>query len=141
MRHSQPPSTSAWPSCRPHTSLPWTPCSLTTSKPLRACQLLPREVYLAFREQAGNDGPWSIKIRELATGKELAQIPTGDGRAPLTFSPDGQTLVWAPFRGGIVFSDVTTGKELRRLGDGSARHDVATNFAFSADGQLLAITR
>jgi WD40 repeat protein len=96
--------------------------------------------YLAFREQAENDGLWSIKIKELATGKDLAQIHTGDGRAPLTFSPDDNTLVWARFQGGIVFSDVTTGKERRRLGDRSARYDVATNFAFSADGKSLAIS-
>src|SRR5262249_32976345 len=44
--------------------------------------------YLALREQAENDGPWSIKVKELATGKDLAQIQTVDGRAPLTFSPD-----------------------------------------------------
>jgi WD40 repeat protein len=97
--------------------------------------------YLALREQAENDGLWSIKIKELATGKDLAQIHTGDGRAPLTFTPDDKTLVWAPFKGGIVLSDPATGKELRRLGDGTGRHDMATNFAFSPDGKSLAITR
>jgi WD40 repeat protein len=97
--------------------------------------------YLAFHKQAENDGPWSIHIRELATGKELAQISTVDGRAPLTFSPDDKTLVWARFEGGIVFSDVATGKELRRLGAEDARYDLATNFAFSADGKLLAVSR
>jgi WD40 repeat protein len=97
--------------------------------------------YLAFREQAKNDGPWSIKIKELATGKEVAQIQTIDGRAPLIFSPDERTLVWDRFQGGIVFSDVRTGKELRRLGNGGARYDMATSFAFSAHGASLAIIR
>jgi WD40 repeat protein len=97
--------------------------------------------YLAFREQAENDGLWSIKIRELATGKDMAQIHTGDGRAPMTFTADDQTLVWAPFKGGVVFSDVATGKELRRLGVGTARYDMATNFAFSPDSKSLAIIR
>jgi RNA polymerase sigma factor (sigma-70 family) len=97
--------------------------------------------YLAFRKQADNDGPWSIRIKELATGKELFSIETVDGRAPLTFTPDGRTLVWARFEGGIVFSDVATGQELRRLGGGSAPPDMATNFAFSADGRSLAVSR
>ena len=98
--------------------------------------------YLAFRQQAENDGPWSIHIQERATGKEVRRICTGDGRAPLTFSPDEKVLVWAPFEGGdIVFSDVATGKELRRLGGGSTQYDLATNFAFAADGQSLAVSR
>jgi WD40 repeat protein len=97
--------------------------------------------YLAFREQAKNDGLWSIKIKDLATGKDLPPIFTGDGRAPMTFTSDDRVLVWAPFQGGIAFTDVATGKELRRLGAGKARYDVATNFAFSPDGKVLAITR
>jgi RNA polymerase sigma factor (sigma-70 family) len=97
--------------------------------------------YLAFREQADNDGLWSIKIKELVTGKVVTQIHTGDGRAPLTFTADERTLVWGPFKGGIVFSDVATGKELRRLGDGTRRYVMATNFAFSPDGKSLAIVR
>jgi RNA polymerase sigma factor (sigma-70 family) len=96
--------------------------------------------YLAYREQAPNDGLWSIKIKDLATGKVLTQIHTGDGRAPFTFTADEKTLVWASFRGGIVFSDVTTGKERRRLADVRARYDVATNFAFSPDAKSLAVT-
>jgi RNA polymerase sigma factor (sigma-70 family) len=96
--------------------------------------------YLAFRKQAENDGPWSIYIRELATGKDLAQIQTGDGRAPLTFSPDEKVLVWARFEGGIVFADAATGKELRRLGAGGAPYQLATNFAFSADGKMMAVS-
>jgi RNA polymerase sigma factor (sigma-70 family) len=99
--------------------------------------------YLAFRRQADNDGPWSIRIKELATGKEASLIQTVDGRAPMTFTPDGKALVWSRFEGGIVFSDPATGKELRRLVDGSAPYpyDLATNFAFSADGRSLAISR
>jgi RNA polymerase sigma factor (sigma-70 family) len=98
--------------------------------------------YLAFRKQAENDGPWSIHIQERASGKELTRVFVGDGRAPLTFSPDEKVLVWAPFEAGnIVLSDVVTGKELRRLGQKNASYDLATNFAFSADGKTLAVSR
>jgi WD40 repeat protein len=97
--------------------------------------------YLAYRRQADNDGPWSIWIKDLARGKELAQIQTMDGRAPLIFSPDGKTLIWDRFEGGLAFWDVAAGKEVRRLSGGSAPYDMATNFAFSADGRLLAVSR
>jgi RNA polymerase sigma factor (sigma-70 family) len=97
--------------------------------------------YLAFRRQAENDGPWSIKIKDRATGKEVATRPLPDGRAPLTFSPDEKTLVWAPIEGGIVCSDPATGKELRRVEDRSAFFDMASNFAFSTDGKSLAVIR
>jgi WD40 repeat protein len=40
-----------------------------------------------------------------------------------------------------VFSDVTTGKELRRFGDGTGKYEMAISFAFSPDGKSLAITR
>jgi WD40 repeat protein len=101
----------------------------------------PQWKYLSFRKQAENDGPWRIHTRELATGKEAPPIETIDGRAPMTFTPDGRTLVWARFEGGLVFSDVATGKELRRLGNDSAQYDLATNFAFSPDGRSLAVSR
>ena len=76
--------------------------------------------YLAFqwREPSGNR---RIHVRELATGKELPPIHVGGygGTLSLCFSADEKTLMWDDWYagGGIVFSDVTTGKELRRLGD------------------------
>jgi RNA polymerase sigma factor (sigma-70 family) len=106
----------------------------------------PGLTHLAFHRQADNDGPWAIHVLDLATGKEAPPIQTGDGRAPMTFTPDGKALVWARFEGGIVFSDVATGKELRRLEDASApfRYDLATHFAFfafSGGGESLAVSR
>src|SRR5262249_20895074 len=108
----------------------------------RVALVSPGWKYLAIGRQADNDGLWSIHVEELTTGKELCQIFTGDGRAPRTFSPDDKFLVWAPFEGGdIVFVDVATGKELRRLGSGSAACDLAANLAFSTDGKSLAVSR
>ncbi len=78
--------------------------------------------YLAYltRNDAGNR---LIHARDLATGKELAQIDVG-GFGPtqtLSFSADDKTLVWDHYPArGIVLTDVTTGKELRRLRDQTA---------------------
>jgi RNA polymerase sigma factor (sigma-70 family) len=90
-----------------------------------------------------------IHIRDLATGKELAQITTslsGGGQA-LCFSADDKTLFWDQDpAGGIVASEATTGKELHRLGyhrrpDGDNTNDDAMAIAVSADGKSLAVCR
>ena len=101
--------------------------------------------YLAFVKSNDSDNRL-IHIRDLATGKELAQIDAS-GFEALCFSADDKTLYWdhRPARG-IVASDAATGKELRRLGyhrrpDGDGPHDNALAIAVSADGQSLAVCR
>jgi RNA polymerase sigma factor (sigma-70 family) len=104
--------------------------------------------YLAYltRKDGGNR---LINIRDLATGKELAQIDAGNFGATQTlcFSADDKTLVWDHFPArGIVVSDAATGKELRRLGyhrrpDGDGPFDDALAIALSADGESLAVCR
>ena len=104
--------------------------------------------YLAYltRKDGGNR---LINIRDLATGKELAQIDAGNFGATqaLCFSADDKTLVWDHFPArGIVVSDAATGKELRRLGyhrrpDGDGPFDDALAIALSADGESLAVCR
>jgi WD40 repeat protein len=105
--------------------------------------------YLAYqwREPSGNR---QIHVRELATGKELPPIHVGGygGQMAFCFSADDKTLMWVDwyFAGGVVFSDVATGKELRRLGDRrhkngtyADRPGVAMAIAVSADGKSLAV--
>ncbi len=104
--------------------------------------------YLAYltRKDGGNR---LINIRDLATGKELAQIDAGNFGATQTlcFSADDKALVWDHFPArGIVVSNAATGKELRRLGchirpDGDGPFDAAMAIALSADGKSLAVCR
>jgi RNA polymerase sigma factor (sigma-70 family) len=107
--------------------------------------------YLAYqwREPSGNK---VLHVRELATGKELPPIHVGGYGGPLAacFSADDRTLMWVDWylAGGIVFSDVATGQELRRLGDQrrengpyASRTEVALAIAGSPDGKSLAVCR
>jgi WD40 repeat protein len=106
--------------------------------------------YLAFQKFENREGGdvW-IQTRDLATGQDLSRIEIRDGvaAAAMTFSADDKTLIWDHYpRRGIVFSDVATGKEQRRLGgqwegDGAARYDAALAIALSADGKSLAVCR
>src|SRR5262249_43813836 len=106
--------------------------------------------YLAFqRIEDRDDGAVWIQTRDLATGRDLSRIEVRDGiaAAAVAFSADDKTLVWDHYPGrGIVFSDVATGKELRRLGgqwegDGPSRYDAALAIALSAGGKSLAVCR
>ena len=104
--------------------------------------------YLAYlkRNDAGNR---LIHTRDLASGKELPQIDMGGfgTTQTLAFSADDTTLIWDDYPArGIVLSDVTTGKELRRLRDHSRQEgdvfdDQAMAIALSPDGKSLAVCR
>jgi WD40 repeat protein len=103
--------------------------------------------YLAYQWRDPS-GVRRIHVRELATGKELPPIHVGGygGLLAFCFSADDRTLLWDDWcaAGGIVFSDVATGKELRRLGDqrpGYRRADMTLAIALSADGKSLAVCR
>src|SRR5579883_1037865 len=97
-------------------------------------------------------GVRQIHIRELATGKEPPPIHAGGFGGTLTFcfSADEKTLMWDEWYtgGGIVFSDVATGKELRRLGDKRAkdgtnpgRPEQTLAISLSPDGRYLDLCR
>ncbi len=97
-------------------------------------------------------GVRQIRIRELATGKEPPPIHAGGfgGTLAFCFSADEKTLMWDEWYSGngIVFSEVATGKELRRLGDKRAKDGTYTGrpeltlaISHSPDGRYLALCR
>jgi RNA polymerase sigma factor (sigma-70 family) len=94
--------------------------------------------YLAFPESDKAGGRF-LQIRDLAAGKDLPPIPTGNVVTAMTFSADDRTLVWFQHSGTIVVSDVATGKELHRLS--SPDVNIAADVALSADGRRLAVSR
>jgi WD40 repeat protein len=107
--------------------------------------------YLAYQRR-GPSGVRRVHVRELATGKELPPIHVGGYGGPIAscFSADDRTLMWVDWylAGGVVFSDVATGKELRRLGDRRRENgtdagytEVALAIAASPDGKSLAVCR
>jgi WD40 repeat protein len=104
--------------------------------------------YLAFQRR-DDSGILRIHVRDLETGKELARIERGGfgGMHTLGFSADEKTLLWDHYPADdVVFSDVLTGKELRRLGahrplEGNDRSDAALAVALSADGKTLSVCR
>jgi RNA polymerase sigma factor (sigma-70 family) len=100
--------------------------------------------YLAFCGRDDNGSPW-IQVRDLATGKDLRRINTGPATFALAFSADEKTLVFENPQAGIILTDVTTGKELRRLkpagrNDSETSMDSALAIALSPDGKQLAVS-
>ncbi len=80
---------------------------------------------------------WTVK-----TGDKLLEITPGSGfvRA-LAYSPDGKSLALGMLdvdaRGTLVFYDMTSGEEMRRI---FAHSDIVTNLTFSPDGAYVAST-
>jgi RNA polymerase sigma factor (sigma-70 family) len=84
---------------------------------------------------------FSIRLHDVASGKQLAPIPTGMGAAlSLTFAPDGKTLAWGTVEGNVQLWDRGANKPLRRLGAKEVGNR-ALALAFSPDGKLLATSR
>jgi RNA polymerase sigma factor (sigma-70 family) len=107
--------------------------------------------YLAYQWREPS-GVRRIHVRELATGKELPPIHLGGygGSLAWCFSADESTLMWVDWypAGGVVFTDVATGKEVRRLGDRRTENgpdagytEVALALVASPDGKSLAVCR
>jgi WD40 repeat protein len=107
--------------------------------------------YLAYQWRDPS-GVRRLHVRELATSKELPPIHVGGYGGPLAacFSADDRTLLWVDWylAGGVVFSDVATGQELRRLGDRRRENgsdagytEVALAIAGSPDGKSVAVCR
>jgi RNA polymerase sigma factor (sigma-70 family) len=112
-----------------------------SGKPIHELGPVPREAYgVAFspdgRRVAAGDGFRSVRVWDVASGKEVRQIPVRDPLLVLAvaFSPDGKSIAAAQSDRVTLF-DAATGKERwRRGGSEEAPHAIA----FSPDGKLVA---
>ncbi|MBI1917060.1 MAG: WD40 repeat domain-containing protein, partial [Planctomycetes bacterium] len=84
-------------------------------------------------EGEGDNAQSKVSLYRVATGKELLRITVPF--SPLAFTPDGKTLIAAPWKEGIRLYQASTGKEIRRLKSGRTRFDY---LAVSPDGTMLA---
>src|SRR6266496_1091051 len=82
-------------------------------------------------------GGWdaTIKLWEVASGRELLTLHRAWSTTSIAFSPDEQTLAVGSTDKTITIWDIATGKELRTL---QGHTDYVWSVAFSPDGQTLA---
>jgi RNA polymerase sigma factor (sigma-70 family) len=81
-----------------------------------------------------------FRLWDFQSGRELLRAPVPEPKgyfSLMAYSPDGHTLATSLFDGSIVFRDVETLAELRRV-KVAARY--VQHIAFSPDGRLLAAT-
>jgi RNA polymerase sigma factor (sigma-70 family) len=84
----------------------------------------------------------SLKVRDLKTGKELAELKVDiAGARELQFAPDGKTLVWASLYGAIQVYEIGKDRQPRTFGEGKGPVDQPTSLCFSPDGKTLATAR
>jgi WD40 repeat protein len=80
--------------------------------------------------------PSSIRLWDVASGKEWLNFGHGRAEGPLAFSADGKTLVSAsPDNDRLLFWEVATEKERRQI---HCKPNSAWHVAFAADGQTFA---
>jgi WD40 repeat protein len=89
---------------------------------------------LAPRERSTRDEQCQLCLWDAATGKELQALKPGDTINEYAFSPDSQMLAMR-WQDSIDLFAVTTGRRVRRLGEGV---DQELPLWFSADGKILA---
>jgi WD40 repeat protein len=90
---------------------------------------------VALAAHGGEDGNRQSRVSlcRVATGKELVRITATPFMG--AFTPDGRTLIVACWKEGVRLWQVSTGKEIRRLGSDKTGFDI---LAVSSDGTMLA---
>ena len=84
---------------------------------------------------AGGQGR-TLRLWDVATGKQLKSMKVADTIAELSYAPDGKTIAVAVFPPGIIFYEPATGKQtpIRLI-----KHSVRS-LDFSHDGKTLAVS-
>jgi RNA polymerase sigma factor (sigma-70 family) len=77
----------------------------------------------------------TVRLLEVATGKELAYLPGKDSRSEAALSPDARHAAWGVSDRTVIVCELATGKETLRLKD---LPDAVTALAFAPDGKTLA---
>jgi RNA polymerase sigma factor (sigma-70 family) len=100
--------------------------------------------YLAWQTVKIQDPDFGIKVKDLTTGKTVAELKTGIGGAlHLQFAPDGKTLAWTAVTGGVHLYEIGKDREPRVLSKelrGKQRPDRIKSLCFSPDSKTLAIS-
>ncbi len=103
-------------------------------------------VAVGCRERGGEDFNDHVRVFEMPSGKQRFQIQSPPEQDPmrqkifssLLFTRDGKSLITACGSDALVFWDMATGNEQKRLG----RHmTAARDLTFSPDGKHLAVAR
>jgi WD40 repeat protein len=105
---------------------------------------LPRAVFLTFspdgRLVAGHDGSESLRVWEVASGREVLRLTTplfgsyGGGMSPLAFTPDGKALAVSCPDDTVRLWEIATGRESHQFGKVLGR---VAHVAFAPDGRSL----
>ncbi len=85
---------------------------------------------------AGEDG--TVRVWDLASGKQLHAIARPGPAYSVAFSPDGKTLVAHWNNGSVILFEAATGAEVRQLNGGGFSAHGGRQLPFSPDGALLA---
>jgi RNA polymerase sigma factor (sigma-70 family) len=97
--------------------------------------------YLAWTDFNLPQQSMNIRVKDLTTGKEVAEIKASPGDAKnLAFAPDGKTLAWTLIRDGIQLFEIGTDAEPRTIGKQGQRFKRITSFCFSPDGSMVALS-
>lgn len=88
------------------------------------------------RTLASGSGDYSIKLWDIASGRELRTLTGHSGIVnSVAFAPDGRTLASASHDHTVKLWDVASGQELRTL---RGHTEIALGVAYSPDGRTLA---
>jgi WD40 repeat protein len=97
--------------------------------------------YLAWQTVDIQNQAFSVKVKDLAAGKTVADIKADfGGVSNLQFAPDGKTLAWATPTTGVHLFEIGKDKEGRLLGQAQPTEPL-NSFCFAPDSKSVAVAR